>query len=166
LENNRKEALNMLDRIVDDLKDIARHLNADYLENIGLNEAIRHRMEQLERSKKYIIDMRLTDSPGKIDRQKQVILFYIFQEAITNTTKHSEAKKITVSVHYESNKMIMKIADDGRGMTGIDDAKTNKKGSGLINMKSHATMIGGELTIHSNTKNGTEIILAIPNPYR
>lgn len=166
LESNRKEALSMLSRIVDDLKDIARNLNADYLENIGLNEAVRHRMEQLRRLKKYDIELNLNDIPKRIDRQKQVILFYIFQEAITNITNHAQANKIWISLLYDTEKLIMRIGDNGIGMMNNTPEKNNLKGSGLINMKNHATMIGASLTIHSNNGNGTEIILTVPDPYR
>ena len=166
LESNRKEALSMLGRIVDDLKDIARNLNADYLENIGLNEAVRQRMEQLKRLKKYDIELNLNDIPKRIDRQKQVILFYIFQEAITNITNHAQANKIWISLLYDTEKLIMRIGDNGIGMMNNTPEKNNLKGSGLINMKNHATMIGASLTIHSNNGNGTEIILTVPDPYR
>jgi signal transduction histidine kinase len=166
LESNRKEALSMLSRIVDDLKDIARNLNADYLENIGLNEAIRQRMDQLKRLKKYKVELDLHGMPQRIDRQKQVILFYIFQEAITNINKHAEAKEIGVDVSYETDKLIMRIRDNGVGMLNTEYQKNNQKGSGLINMKNHATMIGADLAIHSNISNGTEIILTVPDPYR
>jgi two-component system NarL family sensor kinase len=165
LESNRKEALSMLSRIVDDLKDIARNLNADYLENIGLNEAVRHRMEQLKRSKKYTIDLDLNDIPHRIDRQKQVILFYIFQEAITNITKHAQAKEIRVTILYELDRLTMRIRDNGSGITNIEPGKVNKKGSGLINMKNHAALISAELSINSNSSTGTEIVLQVPNPY-
>jgi len=166
LESNRKEALGMLSRIVDDLKDIARNLSADYLENIGLNEAIRHRLEQLKRLKKYSIELNINDMQQRIDRQKQLILFYIFQEAITNITNHAQAKEIRVGLHYESEKLIMRIGDNGVGMTNTEPEKIKQKGSGLINMKNHATMIGAELTIESNGGNGTEIILTVADPYR
>jgi|KBSSwiStaDraftv2_1062776.scaffolds.fasta_scaffold75452_2 signal transduction histidine kinase len=165
LESNRKEALSMLSRIVDDLKDIARNLNADYLENIGLNEAVRHRMEQLKRSKKYTIDLDLNDIPHRIERQKQVILFYIFQEAITNITKHAQAKEIRVTILYELDRLTMRIRDNGSGITNIEPGKVNKKGSGLINMKNHAALISAELSINSNSSTGTEIVLQVPNPY-
>jgi len=166
LESNRKEALSMLGRIVDDLKDIARNLNADYLENIGLNEAVRHRMEQLKRLKKYDIELTLNDIPKRIDRQKQVILFYIFQEAITNINKHAQAKEIGVSLQYETNKLNMRIKDNGVGMTNSEAEKNKQKGSGLMNMKNHAAMIGADLAINSNSNSGTEIILTVPDPYR
>ena len=165
-ESNRKEALQMLGRIVDDLKDIARNLNVDYLENIGLNEAIRQRTDQLKRLKKYSVELDLNDIPDKIEPKKQVILFYIFQEAITNINNHAQAREIKVSFHYETDKLIMRISDDGVGIITADKGKFDHKGSGLINIKNHAAMIGGELTIKSNRGNGTEITLIVPDPYR
>ena len=163
LESNRKEALSMLGRIVDDLKDIARNLNAEYLENLGLNEAIRQRMDQLKRLKKYTVELNLHEMPQRMDRQKQVILFYIFQEAITNINNHAQANEIKVSIQYETEKLMMQIGDNGLGMMNDEN---KQKGSGLINMKNHAAMIGADLAIHSNSNNGTEIILTVPDPYR
>jgi signal transduction histidine kinase len=60
----------------------------------------------------------------------------------------------------------MRIGDNGVGMTNTEPEKIKQKGSGLINMKNHATMIGAELTIESNGSNGTEIILTVADPYR
>jgi signal transduction histidine kinase len=165
-ENNQKEVLIILDRVVDDLKNMARSLNAGYLENIGLNEAIRHRTEQLKRSKKFEIDLFINDIPKRLDRQKQVMLFYIFQEAINNISKHAQAKEIRVGLHYENNKLIMRIKDNGAGMANMEPEKIYQKGSGLINMKNHAAMIGAALDIQSEKGKGTEIIVTVPDPYQ
>ena len=166
MEDNRKEALSMLDRIVDDLKNIARSLNAGYLEDIGLSEAIRHRIEQLERSKKFKIELFINDMPNRLDRHKQVMLFYIFQESINNITKHAQAKEIRVAVHYEKEKLTMMIRDNGTGISYNEPEKNNEKGSGLINMKNHAAMIGAVLNIHTERSKGTEIVITVPAPYQ
>lgn len=166
MENNRKEALGMLDRIVDDLKNIARSLNAGYLEDIGLSEAIRHRIEQLERSKKFKVELFSNDMPQRLDKHKQVMLFYIFQESINNITRHAQAREIRVALHYEKDKLVMGIKDNGAGMINTNPDKINKKGSGLINMKSHAAMIGAILDIQSEIGKGTEIIVTLPDPYQ
>lgn len=166
MEDNRKEALGMLDRIVDDLKNIARSLNAGYLEDIGLNEAIRHRIEQLQRSKKFTIEFFSNDMPHRLDRHKQVMLFYIFQESVNNITKHAQAKEIKVGLHYENDKLIMRIKDNGTGIANKEPEKIDNKGSGLINMQNHAAMIGAVLDIHSERGKGTEIIVTAPDPYQ
>lgn len=166
LEGNRKEALSMLGRTVDDLKDIARSLNAGYLENIGLSEAIKHRVEQLKRSKKFEIDLSINEIVKPLDRQKQLMLLYIFQEAITNITNHAHSKKIRITLDYEPEKLTMQIKDYGTGIANTETDKNFHNGSGLINMKNRTAMIGGVLDIVSEKGNGTEIIVTVPNPYQ
>jgi len=164
IEDNQKEVLSILDKVVDDLKNIARSLNAGYLENIGLNEAINNRVAQLCRSKKYKIESIMNPMPQRLNRQKQLILFYIFQEAINNITNHAQAKNIWIYLQYEKDNMIMRIADDGIGMGHSDPEKPDRKGSGLINMKNHAAMINATLDI-KRKQPGTEIIVTAPDPY-
>lgn len=166
IEINRKEAITILGRVVDDLKHIARSLNLDYLNEIGLGEAIRQRLNQLEKTKKYEIAFSLNGVPRGLDLKKQVILFYIFQEAVNNINSHAYAKKITVSIHYQADSLSLYIKDDGIGIAENNAAtKLNEKGSGLLNMKNHTGMIDGELTITSENGKGTAIILNVPHPY-
>jgi two-component system, NarL family, sensor kinase len=163
---NRKLALGMLDRIIDDLKNIARSLNPNYLNDIGLTEAIQQRAEQLRKTKRFDIDLQFNDSPHRLERQKQLILFYIFQEAINNIYKHSQAKSILINLLYQPDQVTMRIKDDGKGMMlKADDERVNGKGSGLINMKNHAELIGANLKIDSSRGSGTEVLVTVPEPY-
>lgn len=160
LDINRQEALRILGRSVDDLKNIARSLNTGYLENIGLPEAIRLRIEQLQQSKRYKIDFNCTQNPPQLSSQKQVLMFYMFQEAITNINKHAEATAIEVSLNYKKEKLIMRIKDNGKGMP-----EQQSLGAGLINMRSYASMINANLQIFSNLGIGAEIVLDVADPY-
>lgn len=166
IETNRKEALGVLGIIVDDLKNIARSLNPDYLYELGLCDAIRQRSDQLEKTKRYEIELYIKEAPKKLDRQKQVILFAIFQEALNNIQKHANAKKIIVRLNYEENRLLMQIRDNGKG---FDKSEAGKKifdkGSGLLNMKHHSEMIGAGFTIESEIDRGTEINITVPEPY-
>ena len=166
LEENRREALLMLDRIVDDLKNLARSLNGGYLDDIGLSDAIRHRGEQLEKSKKFKVHMSFNGTPRRLDSHKQVMLFYIFQESINNITKHSHANEVNIKLVYEEDRMTMQIRDNGRGISTNKDPGVNQKGSGLINIKNHATMIGGTVDIRTEQGNGTEVTVMVPGPYQ
>ena len=164
IEDNQKEVLLILDKVVDDLKNIARSLNVGYLENIGLNDAINNRVEQLCRSKKYKIESTMNSMPKRLNRQKQLIVFYIFQEAVTNITNHAQAKNIWIYLQYENDKMIMRITDNGIGIEHSNPDELYRKGSGLINMKNHAAMINATLDIKRKHP-GTEIIVTVPDPY-
>ena len=161
-ESNRKESLAILDKVVDDLKNISHSLNPNYLDEIGLNEAIKHRVEQLTKTKKYKIDFLFNEAPYKLNRQKQLVLFYVFQEAINNINTHAGASVITVQLQYEPDQLNLQISDNGKGLTV---GHLRKKGSGLINMKQHAETIAASLDIKSETGRGTIISLSVPDPY-
>lgn len=166
LENNNSEAIDILDKSVEDLKNIARNLNPDYLNDIGLSEALRLRLQQLEKTKKYTIQFCSNHSDEKIDVRKQLILFYTFKEAITNINTHSGANTITVNLFYEPDKLLLTIKDNGTGMKIVsNEIEKGNHGSGLLNMKHHAEIIDGQLSILSEPGKGTEIKLSVTNPY-
>lgn len=164
-EPNRKEAISMLDKIVDDLKNIARSLNPAYLTEIGLSEAIRLRVQQLQKTKKYSIDFDLNDSPATLDTEKQLILFYIFQEAVNNISTHAKATGMRIHLQYGADTLVMEIHDNGRGIAQ-NNKHNNSKGSGLLSMKRHAEMIGATLVIESAAEQGTGITVTVPQPYQ
>ena len=161
-EANRKEALVILDKIVDDLKNIARCLDPDYLLRVGLKEAIQQRIDQLTKTKKYELELSLNEIPRQLDRKKQVMLFYIFQEAVNNINTHARAKRVSVRLRYEETNLMLQIRDDGVGM---ETENNSIKGAGLINMKNHAEMIGATLSIITDRGKGTEVTITVPHAY-
>lgn len=79
-------------------------------------------------------------------------LFLIFKESIHNAIKHSECKKIILEANINKDSLELMLKDDGKGL----DIESIKYGNGILNMKSRAKVIGGELMIESST-NGTQI---------
>jgi signal transduction histidine kinase len=89
-----------------------------------------------------------------------VALFHICQEALANAAKHSEAKKVDVSVWTTPDRVIMEIRDNGKGfdMTGM---KTTL-GHGLLNMQTRIHQIGGDVEIISAPNEGTSVLVWAP----
>jgi two-component system sensor kinase FixL len=90
-------------------------------------------------------------------------LYRIAQEAVTNAARHGKAKNIRIELALVGNKSILKVANDGKGFTGI---LTNKKGLGLKIMEYRAKMIGGSLDISRGRKGGTIVTCTLPNMNR
>jgi ligand-binding sensor domain-containing protein/anti-sigma regulatory factor (Ser/Thr protein kinase) len=80
-------------------------------------------------------------------------LFLILKEGINNAIKHSSCKKIILSADLQNNKLFISLKDDGEG---IDNSRF-ESGNGILNMKSRAKLLHGELKINSSDQ-GTEII--------
>lgn len=93
-------------------------------------------------------------SDKKLNPTRAINIFRIIQEAINNTVKHAQATKITIQLELGTDPMI-EIRDNGIGFDGKD-----KNGHfGLMNMRSRAHEIDGELKLKSEVNNGTIITI-------
>jgi signal transduction histidine kinase len=79
-------------------------------------------------------------------------LYHIAREAVSNAIKHGKAKKIAILLDYSDNTIVLRITDNG---TGISMKSKKKTGIGISIMNYRARMIGGELAIEPNPKGGT-----------
>lgn len=94
-----------------------------------------------------------------LDAENVRSVLRIVQEAFTNTLKHANAKKITLttSVDYPNNRVLVSVADDGLGL-----AEAHANGRGIENMKSRAAKLGGNLEITHIEGGGTCLKLYLP----
>jgi signal transduction histidine kinase len=94
-----------------------------------------------------------------LDAENVRSVLRIVQEAFTNTLKHANAKKITLStsVDYATNRVLVSVADDGMGL-----AESHANGRGIENMKNRAATLGGDLEIAQLQGGGTCLKLYLP----
>ena len=84
----------------------------------------------------------------------------IAQEALLNAVNHSLAKHITVQVAGEENNIRIEVTDDGRGFNPEALSIAADDHFGLSIMEARAARIGGDLIVHSNPGQGTQVVLA------
>ena len=92
------------------------------------------------------------------NKKHEIIIFRILQEFLSNTVKYSEAKNISITLNYKPENLIIIATDDGKGF----DINEIEQGSGLINMKSRASLINASLELNSKPKEGVELVLDYP----
>jgi signal transduction histidine kinase len=90
-------------------------------------------------------------------------VYRIAGEALRNAFRHSSARRIEVTIHYEKRQLRMRVRDDGKGI----DSQTLEAGGrtghhGLPGMRERAEIVGGKLAVWSELNSGTEIELTIP----
>jgi signal transduction histidine kinase len=88
-------------------------------------------------------------------------IFLCVREALNNIVKHSAAEKVWVRLIHEKDWIKITIKDNGKG---FDQCILKESGNGLLNIKKRMKSIGGKTRITSNAKNGTEVLLFIPQP--
>jgi len=87
-------------------------------------------------------------------------LLRIAQEAISNTLKYADARRLTIELTFEPEQTQLRVQDDGRGFDPEQAAAAG--GFGLLSMRARAVAIDAELTITSALGQGTTLVVALP----
>ncbi len=89
-------------------------------------------------------------------------LLRIAQEAVTNAVKHSHASHVRIHLEMDSRELSLRVADNGQGFEQ-DEAFDELGGHfGLLGMRERAERLGGELRLHSEPGQGTEVAVTVP----
>jgi signal transduction histidine kinase len=99
------------------------------------------------------------DLPG-LGAEREAAVYRVAQEALHNALRHSGAAEVRISLTARQGRVILEVADDGRGFA----AKAPPDGLGLPSMRERAAAIGGSLTIRSAPGQGTTVKLTVPRP--
>ncbi len=85
-------------------------------------------------------------------------IFLIFKEAVNNIARHSSCTHAEIELKIEAGQFVLSVKDDGRGF----DRAQVVDGNGLVNMRSRARMMSGELQLDTAPGSGTTITLRAP----
>lgn len=91
------------------------------------------------------IDVRISGDPAPIPRNAGAILAMALREAVTNTIRHSNARRCEISIGVDEAHAKLAVADDG-----ISDGKLGAAGSGLQGMRERLVAAGGSLVFGPN----------------
>ena len=133
-------------------------LRAHAAEAGNLGKAFRTLLEETASGTEVCASFRLQGVPRSLPPDWEEHLLRIGQEALTNTLKHTHARRFEARLAFEPHELRLELCDDGSGF----DPRTRKSGFGLTGMNERATTMGGRLTLRTGAGQGTAIILSLP----
>jgi signal transduction histidine kinase len=163
---NAEEKINfskeLVSKAITDLRILSKTLNKDSILSTGLLKALDNELQLVKRSTEMKISLTTSGNIYKLDGKIELILFRIIQEGLNNIIKHSNASIILIHAGYLPNELQVIIKDDGNGFDVLPGGGYKEQGSGLLNMKNRAELIGGMFEIVSSIQ-GTTITITAPN---
>src|SRR4029077_17136739 len=132
------------------------------LDDLGLSAALESQAQEFETRTGVRCTVTLPREPLTLDEDRSTAVFRIFQESLTNVTRHAQATRVEAVLSVENGQLIFKVGDNGRGI-GPEEVK-GRKSLGLVGMQERALMLNGELDISGVPGVGTTLTLRIPLP--
>jgi PAS domain S-box-containing protein len=140
--------------------DLSHQLHPSKLEQLGLVAAVRSLCQELANGRSLAIEFTHAGLPHKIPEDVALCLYRIAQEALANVIKHSGAKHAGVDLSFSARTIVMRIVDDGVGFE--PQQLPGAGGLGFVNMQERLYLVGGRVTIQSNSPGGTSITVGVP----
>ncbi len=163
-----KNELNTLKGVVrESLKDIRKiiyDLMPMSLDDLGLIPTIQRLILNFEEETKISVDF-VVNNKGEIKESIiQLTIFRIVQEALNNIKKHSKAQNVIIRINIGTEKIYLKIIDDGIGFNVGEkvDSFNTKSGFGLYSIRERVDLLKGKIEIDSELGKGTKINVIVP----
>ncbi len=155
--NELKDLKTLLAKSLDELRILSRIINKDNLLQNNFLEAIQQDLERIRKLKKIKFNFKQIGAVPTINKEHELIIYRIFQEALHNSLKHSRSDLFDVHIETTDSLFKLKLKDFGIGY----DLEKSNSGIGLNNMKLRAKLIGAELILNSDST-GTSVTIEYP----
>jgi two-component system sensor histidine kinase UhpB len=140
-----------------DVRGIASRLRPEALEDLGLRSALTALTTSFGRQTG--IRMERAFEPGvRLDREQELVVYRVAQEALTNVARHAQAGLVEISLRRDDGEAVLRVRDDGRGLPPAAAGSS----SGIRGMRERAMLIGARLDLGAADGGGAEVVLRIP----
>lgn len=161
----REKARTMIGRIdatIQTVRRITTELRPGILDSLGLAAALEWQAHEFQQRTGVPCHIVSTVGEPAWSADFATVFFRIFQETLTNVIRHAGATRVDVALSEEDGRLVLEVADDGRGIT--DEALTSPDSLGLVGMRERASLVGGALSVRRRETGGTLVRLEAPLP--
>lgn len=139
---------------------ISSELRPVMLDQLGLADAMEWQAQEFRNKSGIPCKTIILLENKKVDRNLSTAVFRIFQEALTNISRHSGAGSVRMDLVEKKGWLNLLVRDDGRGITEVE--KKDIQSLGIAGMRERAKMLGGKLKICGLPHQGTVVFARLP----
>ena len=146
-----------LNEVIAHKRSITEDLRPSALAHLGLTATLE--IQAREFAERSGLGVHTDVLPVSLTPATELIVFRLVQEAITNITKHAQARNVWVTVAPQGQRVLVSVRDDG---VGFDPLVPLSASHGLIGMRFRIEAEGGTLALQSSAGKGTLIQVSLP----
>ncbi|MBD2753598.1 sensor histidine kinase [Spirosoma validum] len=180
---NLKTLKGLVTQTIQETRTISNNLMPTVLSDFGAVPALKMLAEN-NRSETIDVtfETNLTTDKPRLDKNVEITLYRVTQEAVSNAVKHANPSHIHIDLKERGNILQLEINDDGKGFvvprkkqtSGLMKPKEETKSDqsipiklrppsqGLHNIQERTKLLNGKFKINSMIGKGTRILVTIP----
>jgi signal transduction histidine kinase len=149
----------LVDQTLNSTRRIATNLHPKILDQFGILAALEWQAQKYKNH--FTVQVNPKSSSIRMNETKEMTLFRIGQEAITNIAKHANCNSVYISLIVFDETIRLEIQDDGKGINE-DHKKILHDHMGVRGMKERTSQLGGTLEFITLSTGGTLLKVIIP----
>ena len=150
----------LVDMTIQKVKGISTGLRPGLLDDFGLAAAIEWQAGEFQKLTGTRIEISPKPEDIALNRDRSTTLFRVFQELLTNVARHADATKVKVSLTEEDDKIVLRVTDNGKGIS--KEQISNPRAFGLLGIRERVRFWQGEFKISGAPGKGTTAVVSIP----
>jgi ligand-binding sensor domain-containing protein/signal transduction histidine kinase len=150
------EAENLVTDVIQELTFLVQEIYPIALQEKGLVTTLREHIFEWENRNDMIIQL-ITRNDRRLPLEVEQALYRITQEALANVARHSQARRVDMSLMYNGDSVQLSVSDDGCGFD-----VNRKHGMGLRSIRERVSSIRGTVQIQSAPGQGTRLLVQVP----
>ena len=153
-----------IQEISKDIKLIIHNLHPVIIDKYNLTDALNNLVQNFNIESDTRTTIQFFGKYSNEDKNINLNIYRILQEALNNILKHSEADRVNIQLHFSEETITGLIEDNGKGFNEdiLRHDKNRLSSYGILSMRERARACGGDFTIESIPSEGTKIIFHIP----
>jgi signal transduction histidine kinase len=158
------EIANLTEQTIENLRRLTRALRTAYLEDLGLVPSLEMLARETSQGLGSMVEFHYLGIERRLDSSVELALYRMAQEALSNVTRHAQAKKASLNINFSASAVTLRVVDDGIGFNlSNNPSEYAAKGHyGLLGLHERAELIGATLQIQTSPGKGTRLTVTLP----
>jgi signal transduction histidine kinase len=159
LHDRAKTMSELIDRTVASVSRTGALLRPRVLDDFGLVAAIEWQTQDFQQRTGIECKMSLPEYI-ELDPKLSIAIFRIFQEALTNVSRHSGASEVRIDLRAHRTGVLLEVKDNGMGIR--QEQISSETSFGMLGMRERASAFGGHVWFEGRSTGGTTVRVEIP----
>ncbi len=157
------ETIGMVDQLIGQVRALSIDLRPPVLDEMGLVPALEGYLRGVGQRGGVALGFDVGADLPVLGAGREIVLFRVIQEAVTNALRHADARRIDVRLEPVGAAVRLEVRDDGRGFASEASLSGGASRTfGLFGMQERVRDLGGRFEVTSRPGEGTCVVAEVP----